>query len=366
MKFICTQENIVRGTSKVSAIAGRNNQLPILQHVLLQVRDGVLHLTTTDLEVGAHSMVGGKAEGIGSCTVPARSFLEYVQQLPGKKPISLEVKDGSLICSTTGFRARFPVANPDDFPLLPDGDESGAREFSAKDFCAALSSVIFAASREDMRPEIRSVYISMGDGQLRVAATDSFRLAESITAIEGTGESTIILPLASAQEVVRLFSSQETISVSVQESHVLFYGDDIELSSRLVDGTYPNYQQIIPKTQKTTITVNKERILRALKTLTLFLPRDSRRVELLVSPKEEEIVARVAGGSVGQGRVKIPCTGTGGNVAMLMNIQYILDGLQHFSSDEISLGLSSPQDPVIFRPVGQEGYLYVVMPIQAS
>ncbi len=367
MEFTCTQENLLQGLSQVVPVAGRNTQLPVLQHVLLQAKNSVLHLTTTDLEVGVHTTVGGKVGGEGSFTVLARSFLEYIQQLPTANPIHLHKEAGGMSVSTEGFRAQFTTADADDFPLLPVGGKKAVIEINAPVFTRALGRTIFAAAREETRPEIRSVFIHGGEGKLHIAATDSFRLAEEIIPLEGDQALSLLLPLSSGQEVVRLFGNQDSITITPQENHVLFTGGGVELSSRLIDGHYPDYQQIIPQTWKTRLILPTEELIRALKTLMVFLPRDSRRVQLDIKPKTGTMTARVSGSEAGQGDVQLEGEIEGEATQVLVNIQYLVEGLQHINSKDCEMALQGVQDPITFHPVqADRQYVYVVMPIQAQ
>lgn len=367
MKFVCTQENLLDGLTQVGPVAGRNAQLPILKNVLMRVREGVLHLTSTDLEVGVHSVVGGKAEGSGSVAVSARQFLEYVQQLPSSNPIELETDKRGLVVSTEGFRAAFAVADPEEFPLLPEVGEGREVELSAQQFCSGLSSVMFAAAREETRPEIHSVYITASSGEIRMAATDSFRLSERVLSVDGDSDDfSFLLPLTAAQEIVRLFNDKETITLLPRDNTVAFHADGLEFSTRLVDGSYPDYQQIIPDDLEVSVQVGREALLRACKTLTVFLPRDSRRIRLSAQPSKSELVVEVETSEVGEGVVRLPIEGSGKDVDVLLNVQYLLDGISHISSSDCSLLLGGPDRPVVFKPgEGESGYVYVVMPIQA-
>lgn len=362
----CTKENLLVGLSRVAAIAGRNKQLPILQHILLQSKNGVLHLTSTDLELGVHTVVGGKTTSNGSATIPARSLLGYIQQLPGDNPIHLAIKQGAAHITTTGFSAQFPTGNPDDFPILPQGNKDQAITLSGNSLCRALQQVVFAAARDETRPEIRGVYIQTDDTTVRLAATDSFRLAEEVIPHSGKGEATCILPLTCAQEVMRLFSGEAEVMIAPQDSHILVYSDEIDVSSRLIDGSYPDYRQIIPQSSKTVVTIPRDELLRALKTLTVFLPRDSRRVELDVRPQAGTLTARVTGVGVGEGMVEVPLEGQGEPHTVLMNIQYLLEGLQHIVTAKCVVGLGGDASPIVIRPEGTATtYVYVVMPIRS-
>ncbi|MEK7500238.1 MAG: DNA polymerase III subunit beta, partial [Patescibacteria group bacterium] len=205
MKFTCTQENLLRGVSQAAPIAGRNSQLPILQNILLRVDNNVLSLTTTDLEIGVISSIGGKMDQEGSCVIPARRFMDYIQQLPKTSPVVLEEKEGRLFVTAKGFTAQFLSGDPDEYPLLPEGATEGVVKVPGAIFCSAVSQTVFSAAREETRPEIRSVSIVVKDGGIHVAATDSFRLAEYTAVLQSSIDFSLLLPLASAQEVVRLF-----------------------------------------------------------------------------------------------------------------------------------------------------------------
>ncbi len=368
MKFTCTQENLLRGVSQVAPIAGRNAQLPILQNILLQVQNNTLALTTTDLEIGIKTQIGGKMEEDGSCVLPAKRFMEYVQQLPKTNPITLEKKEGKVFVTTKGFRAQFLSADPEEYPLLPENVKDDPITINAKMFCGAISQTIFSATREETRPEIRSVYIVWKDGGIHVAATDSFRLAEYTAALQSSDDGvSLLLPLASAQEVVRLFHEQESIRIALYDNYVSFESGGIELTSRLVDGKYPNYEDIIPTSHTTKIQIGRDDLLRALKTLSVFLPKESRRVSLEIRPVKGEVLLRVAGGDVGQGDVIISVEGEGEDVNVLVNIQYLIDGISHFSGDVCEGFFLGAFDPVVFRRQSKDdAYLYVIMPIQAQ
>ncbi len=367
MKFTCTQGNLLNGLSQVVPVSGRNSQLPILQHVLIEAEGNSLRMTATDLEVGVKVVIGGKIEGEGSFTVPARSFLDYVSQLPSTHPIILEHKKGGLFVKTEGFQAQFPTSEADDYPLLPKDKKGDVLTLRATALCGAINQAVFAAARDETRPEIRSVYIKGAEGKVSVAATDSFRLAEEIMSLDEALDFSLLLPLHCAQEIVRLFNDKEEIQISPQDNHVTFYGEGVELSSRLVDGAYPDYQQIIPTTWKTRVSVVRDDFVRALKTLTVFLPRDSRRVQLIVRPEKGKIMAMVVGSEAGQGEVELLCEGTGDEVEVLVNVQYLVEGLQHINTSTCFIELGGNEAPIVFRPDEEKDqYVYVVMPIQAQ
>jgi DNA polymerase-3 subunit beta len=210
------------------------------------------------------------------------------------------------------------------------------------------------------------VYIHGEGNQLRLAATDSFRLAEEIITLPGEiDDFSVLLPLTTAQEVIRLFSEAETLTLLPQESHIAFVGDGLHLSSRLVAGQFPDYRQIIPQQYTMAGEVDSAELRRALKTAAVFLPKDTRRVQMVLTPNEETLVLKVVGNETGEGEVTIPFEGKGDPIEVLFNVHYVLEGATRLGTPKCQLQLVGGGDPVLFRPVGGERqYLYVVMPIQ--
>jgi len=367
MKFICTKDNLLAGLSHVTPLAGRNHQLPILSHVLCQVQEGVLHLTCTDLELGVHTTVAGKVEGEGGFTVGARKLFEYIQQLPGTNPLYLTIDHGRLSITTEGFKAHFPVSEVDEFPLLPTAPDKGAIVLPASQLCQALQHTVFSAAKEETRPEIHSVFFKAMEKEVRLAATDSFRLSEEVIQVEESlGDFSFLLPLATAQEIIRLFNEQDELTLIPHENYLTVESEGSELSSRLVEGVYPDYRHIIPTTFRLEGKVERDALVRGLKTVAIFLSRDSRRVQVQFIPAEESIKIRVMGSEMGEGEVVIPFKGAGEPMEALFNVQYLLEGLQHVESKECLIQCSGANDPTLLKPVGLDRqYLYVVMPIQA-
>ena len=351
----------------MSSLAGRNIQLPVLQNVLLEVKEGVLHLTCTDLEVGAHVVVAGKMEEAGGCTVTARQLLEFIQQLPVSNPIKIKKEKNNLIITTKGFQASFPTSKADDFPLLPKPTGDSKIVLDGRLFCQALTQTIFAAARDDSRPEIHSVYVKGKKGELRVVATDSFRLAERVMELnDAEVKFSFLLPVSAAQETIRLFGSCEQLDLMTQENYIVFSGGGVYLSSRLIDSKYPDYNQIIPQSFVTQGVVKKEKLLRALKVLNVFLMKESRRVSLSVQPIKEVLELKIEGGESGQGEVTVPFKGKGKDVEVLFNINYLIDGAQRGGGEKCELGFGGENDPIMFSPHDSTvRYKYLIMPIQA-
>lgn len=356
---------MVRGLQRVTPVAGRNSQLTSLSHVLCRTKEGSLEFTCTDLEVGARTIVPGKVEEEGSCTVVARTLFDYIQQLPASQPVLFVQTGTKMEVTTEGFQASFPTGDADDFPLLPTISQERTVAIGGEKLSEMLSQVVYAAARDTTRPELHSVFMSGKGEEMWAAATDSFRLSEEIVPLEESIESfSFLLPLTATQEVIRLFLDQGKVSILPQESHVTFRGDDVEFTSRLVEGAYPDYRQIIPHTHQVEGVVEEAIFSRALKTLTVFLPRDSRRLKCVFSPPHSNLVMSV-GGEKGEGVVTVPFVGKGESAEVFFNIQYLLDGVQHLPGTSCRIQCGGGGAPTVFTPVGEtRKALYVVMPIQ--
>lgn len=365
MKFVCTQKNLIQGLSKTVALAGKNKQLPILQCVLCQSEQGGMRVTSTDLEMGIYAVIPGKVEEEGSLAIPGRRLFEYAQQLPGQNLIHIQTQEKNTEVFTENFKANFPTAAADEFPLLPSAAPQKEILLPAEQLAEALGRVLFAAARDETRPEIHSVYAGFRQGKLYLAATDSFRLAQAIVPLKNTPEEfSFLLPLACAQEIIRLFNEEEEVRLKFHPNYIAVDGEGVGVTSRVVEGKYPDYHHIIPTKYETEGVVDKDMLLRALKTLTVFLPRDSRRVVLGVDPRENKIQFKV-GSEAGEGDVAVPFKGEGASLKVAFNVQYLLEGLQKVATSQCKVLFGGASQPAVFKPTDSaDDYLYVVMPIE--
>lgn len=368
MKFTCTQPNLAKALSQVAPVAGRNKQVPVLSQILLRMSQGILTLTTTDLDISITVTVGGKAEGETAGTVQARQLADYVQQLPPGNPVELSFVESNLEVSTKGFSGQIALGQDDDFPTLPSVSGEGGYSLPTSSLCRALTTTSFAAAKEATRPELHSVYMKSDGDNIFVVATDSFRLSEDVIEVKDGVDFDFLLPLVAAQDIVRLFSDEEysQVNVSPQEGYVSFRAGGLDVSSRLIDGQYPDYKHIIPKSSSSEGLVEKNDLVRALKTLLVFLPADSRRVRLESDPQEGFLRLSVEGGGAAGGSAEVDLEGTGETVEAMFNIQYLLEGLSHIASKQVSVRLGGASEPAVLTPPqGSSSHTYVVMPIQA-
>lgn len=365
MKLSFTQENLNRGLDITSHIASRNQTLPILNNVLISAEKGVIKLTSTNLEIGINCQVRGKIEEEGKITVQAKLLADYINSLSHDRVDLTTEKDNIKI---TGGQAQTVIKGSpvEEFPLIPKVEKKRNYLVNAKEFKKAVMQVIFAAAADESRPEISGIYLKPEENSLTLAATDSYRLAERKIKLEKEskeGEG-VIIPARTLQELVRILDDgTDTLSFYLNENQALFEFNGIEIISRLIEGQYPDYQQIIPKECKTKAVLNTREFIKIVKTTSLFCKPGINDVNLDFSPEGKAVVSASntqVGENVSEAEGKI----TGEKNKIVFNYRYLLDGLASLDSENFTLELSDEANPGVIRPEGGANHLYIIMPIR--
>jgi DNA polymerase-3 subunit beta len=373
MKIEILKENLKNGLSVVERIIGKNLSLPILDNVLISIEDSFLNLISTDLETAVKLWVLTKIVNKGSVVVPAKLLSSFVSSLPNDK-ITLEAKEQNLYVECNSFKTQIQGYNPEDFPIIPEFKDAEFLEVDNVRFCQGLTGVIDFTSPSQTRPEISGVYFSFSKTNIKMAATDSFRLAEKNITLEKPVEKdhSFILPIKPAREVLHILEGKEgLVKIYFSNNQVLFElpmkevkHPQIQITSRLIDGEYPNYQDIIPTKFKTHIIVKKDEFLSQIKTASLFSGKVNEvKVSVNIEKKEVEVFAKSA--DVGESRSSISAKVEGEPIEVSFNYKYLSDGLMNIKSSEVMFDISKEEGPCILRPVGDASYLYVAMPIKS-
>ena len=292
LKIICLQENLIKSLQTVSHLAGKNSNLPILNNVLISAKKNQITLTTTNLEIGISSKLRGKVEIEGECTVQARLLTDFVNLLP-RDNVVLELEDERLKIECANDKTSINTLNPEDFPLLPGVDKKNECVFKTNSFKNALSKTVFAVALNSTRPEISGTFLNMKEKSAILVGTDSYRLAEkNISLDEIVKDSKIIIPMETVQEIIRILGDtpEENVKFYIDENQILFKTDGIELVSRLTEGSYPDYKQIIPTESKTKIEVGVSELTQAIKRTSLFCKPGINDIKLSFIPEKNEIV----------------------------------------------------------------------------
>ena len=336
MKLICTQENLSRGLQLVSHIASKNISLPILNNVLLKAEKGALELLTTNLEIGIVCRVRGKVEKEGSFTVQAKTFSDYVNLLPSEN-ITLELSEQGLKIESKKEKTIMKGIESSEFPLIPEVESGNSYEVKAGTLKEALSSVAFTVAFDESRPEISGVFFSFSDKGLTLVATDSYRLAEKRIKLEKScGEKCqVIVPIKTIQELIRVLGEEEgLITINSSENQTLFSLGEARLTSRVVEGQYPDYQQIIPKEHRTEVTISTKEFVNTVKRASLFCKPGGNDISLKFFPATGEVDISAANLQVGESEAKQEASIKGEENNIIFNYRFLLDGLQNIKSEE--------------------------------
>ena len=374
MKIVSLQENLKSGLYYVGHIAGKNVNLPILNNVMIEARDGNIKFITTDLEIGVVATVRGKVEVNGVYTVDAKIMTEFISLLPNQK-IEIEQKDNKLKIKSDNYKTTIKGQPADDFPLIPQIDKKHHYKIGIGEFKKGLSQVVFAVSTAETRIELTGVLFHIKDNILTLAATDSYRLAEKRLNIitDDSEERRLIVPAKTIQELNRILSAAKggelegdkgEIEIYISENQIQFGIGSIELISRLIEGQYPDYAQIIPNRSETTVKINKDELVRAVKAAALFSKTGINDISLDFPTGKNRVVITSASSQIGENTTNLTAEVQGKDNGIVVNFRYLLDGISNIDTDDLKLGVIDGNTPCLLGPNSGEDYRYVIMPIK--
>ena len=371
MNLSVIQENLARGLSVVShAVAGRST-LPVLSNVLLRTEDAGLKLTATNLEIGITCWVPGKIENDGAITVPAKLFADIVNGLPSSERVDLEVRGGDRLFIRAGrFETTLRGIDAEEYPAIPAAGERPTTRISQKVLKHALAEVAFAAATDEARPILTGVLTKFEGDHLTLAAADNYRIAISrIPTLDPSDETTIVVPARSYLELGRVLTDTDApveVILSPQKNQVLFHLDGIDVVSRLIDGQFPNYQQVLPATHATRVELDRDDLLKAVKLAALIASSSANIIKLQVAPEGAPQVLVAAAAEVGDHRGFVDAAIEGDGTTIAFNARYLIDVLNNVAADRFALELNGPLSPGLLRPADGRDYTHVVMPVRTT
>ncbi len=370
MKFVCTKENVEKALSLVSPLAGKQGNLPILQNVHMVAEDSGVKLVTTNLEVAITISIRAKVEIPGSFTVPAKTLSEFVRLLP-EEQITFSHEGNELHIQSGSSGTKIKGEPADDYPVIPPVEGEHTYTLAAGALREALTRAAVAVARNEMRPELSGVscqFFPEFFSGLVLAATDSYRLAESrVEVLQGTDETKCILPMAAVQEMSRTLAGSKTGDAAqlwVTDNQVSLKTGDIELSSRLIQGNYPDYRQIIPDSFATEAKIPKQEFVQKIKAASLFTASGTQAVSLDLQQETGVVTVSSTSSQTGEHSASVDIEVTGEENSVVLNHKYVLDGLAQISTDTIHFRMNSSNAPCLLSPEGSDRYFYVVMPIR--
>ncbi|MFH1705129.1 MAG: DNA polymerase III subunit beta [Patescibacteria group bacterium] len=377
MRFACTQENLLQGLNTVGHITGKNINLPVLGNVLLKTENGGLKLSTTNLEIAINCLVRGKNEAEGEYSVPAKLLTDYISLLPAGK-VELELTEDGLEIRSNDKETILKGLPASEFPLLPKLTKDEGYLMQAADVKRALGQVTFAASVSESRPELSGVVcffqIVENHPELTVVATDSYRLAERrLKLTKGQPrESVAIVPARSMLEIARIISGYKDeisgtsdVGWSFTDNQLVVSFGNVELVTRLIEGSFPPYKEIIPSAFKTEALISRSEVQKAVRAASLFSRQGLFDVAFDFRPEEGSCIISSADQGTGKTKTVIKCKIEGVANKITLNFRYVTDGLAAIQSENIKLTMIDENNPVLILPEGQtENYRYLVMPIR--
>jgi DNA polymerase III subunit beta len=371
VKLSVMQENLARGLSVVSRAVSTRSTLPVLANVLLKTEDAGLKLTATNLEIGITYWVPGKIESDGATTVPARLLTDLVNTLPAGDRVDLDLQAGDTLHIKCGrFETHVKGIDADEFPAIGAAGERPTTRVAQSVLRRALAETTFAAASDEARPILTGVLARFEGDQLTLAAADNYRIAvKTIPVLDAVPETSVVIPARALNELSRVLADVEDpveILLASGKNQIQFHLDGIDLVSRLIDGQFPNYQQVVPTSHTTRAVLDREELLRAVRPAALIAHESANIVKLQVSADGEPGITVSANAEVGDhvGQVEADVDGDGTTIAF--NARYLADVLTNVSADQFGLELNGPLSPGVFKPVGDERYVHVVMPVRTT
>lgn len=374
MKFISLQENLKKGLNIVGHATVKNVNLPILNNILIKVSNGNIEFVGTNLEIGVRHLVRGKIEKEGEFTVDSKLINEYVNLLSSGEKVEVEEKNNELKIKSGNYKTKIKGEDAKDFPLIPTISEDKPYILNINDFKKSLSQVAFSVSNSENRLELTGVLFNFNQNKLNLAATDSYRLAEKEIKIKENlkkEEEVVIVPAKTIQELLRILNNFEfdsdvdnnnEIKINISDNQILFTFDSVSLISRLINGRYPDYKQIIPSKSQTDVVINKSELVRAVKAASLFSKSGINDITILLLKNKVSISS--FSGSSGESQVEIKAEVNGGDNEITINYRYLLDGLNNIDGENVVVKVLNNNTPCLIKPEKEDNYIYIVMPIK--
>ncbi|RJQ14305.1 DNA polymerase III subunit beta [Candidatus Parcubacteria bacterium] len=365
MKLTCKKDYLKEAFSTAEKMLGKTLSLPILSNFLLSTDNGRLKISATDLEIGLNYWINSKIEKEGAIAVPGKLISSLINNLPDK-PISFNSEKNKLIVSCDKYKTTLQGFDPAEYPIIPKVKSEKTITFDATELKEAISQVINAASLSDGRVELNGIFLAMDKNTARVVATDSFRLAEKKLKpknVTGLTETSFIIPLKTANELMRMLDVGPTIEMHHTKQQALFRTENAELFSRLVEGNFPNYEQIIPRAYITNTQILRDDLFNALRVAGIFSSRIND-VRFDIDPSMKEIFLTSTDQDKGENNVGLEARTEGKKMTVVFNHRYLLDGLSNIKTEKVILELSGETSAALLRPDGDGSYLYLVMPIK--
>lgn len=364
MNITCNRELLQKYITNANRITGKHLSLPVLNSVLICTNNKNIIIRATNLEVGVEFQIPAQIKEEGSIAIPGALIANALANIPNEQEVTLTTKDG--ICKLTTKTKSITIKGflPDDFPTIPVIHNGESFTIPVHKFIQGAKSVFMSAALSDIKPEIASVYLYQTDNSLVFVATDSFRLAEkrikqnNISLLQG-----VIIPLKNIIEMVRIFElEQGDVSFLINKNQISCSGESFYITSRVVNGVYPDYEQILPKTNTTEAIILKEDLINTIKLSTLFFDKFNK-ITLTINPAQKICGISTKNTEIGETESVITATLSGEPIEISLNGKHLFDCLSVIEKDSIVIQLNGADKPAVIRGLGDPSFTYLTMPL---
>ncbi|MFH1284796.1 MAG: DNA polymerase III subunit beta [Candidatus Peregrinibacteria bacterium] len=367
MKLFCSQKNLDYALNIVNKAISPNNTLPVLNNILLKAEGKKLYFSSTNLEIAISCSIDADVRSEGAITVPAKLITNYISLLVDEK-VELSISEGvNLSINSSNSHTKIKCISSDEFPLIPKVEKGQEFSLKVEDFYRAVTETVFAASLNTTRPVLSGVYIKSNSGGLKVATTDSYRLAERSlkTSKMPSEDVSCIVPARTMMELGKILgkSDDKEVKVNISKNQILFSVDGVELISRLIEGKFPDYEKIIPHDKKTECEVSVEDLTLTLKRVSLFARENNNSVKISIT-NDGKMTISSEETKVGEEKAEVIAKVKGDNNKISLNAQYLLDVLTYISDDKIMFFVNDQASPACIRPASRDDYVYIIMPLK--
>jgi DNA polymerase-3 subunit beta len=364
MKIECVKEKLHIAVSKAEKIVGKNINLPVLSCLLFETKGNNLIVRSTNLDLGLEISIPVKVEEDGKVAIPASIISSFLNNLNDDKNIVLETTENVLKIYTPTTEANIKTLSPDDFPTIPTIDSEKTYKINSKDLINGIKSVIYSSSLSSIKPELSSVCVYTNDENLVFVATDSFRLAEKVIKTKkNINLNNVLIPFKNASDVLKIIDNIDTeIEINSTKNQISFVFNGIYIVSRVIDGVFPDYKQILPKEEKTKVVLLKQDLINSLKISNIFSDNFNQ-MNISVKNSEKSIKIKTKNNNIGENINKIEANIEGDDIEVNFNYKYIIDCLSSVNSDSVSLSFNGINKPLVLRGVADKTFTYLVMPM---
>ena len=364
MKIECIKEKLHMAVSKAEKVVGRNTNLPVLSCLLLETKGNNLIIRSTNLDLGLEISIPVKVEGGGKVAVPANIINSFLNNINDDKSIVLETIENILKIYTPTSEVNIKTLSHEDFPTIPTLDSEKIYKINSKDLISGIKSVIYSSSLSSVKPELSSVYVYTNEDNLVFVATDSFRLAEkTIKTRKNIDLNPVLIPFKNTIDILKIIENTDTeIEINSTKNQISFNFNGIYLVSRVIDGIFPDYKQILPKEEKTKVVLLKQDLINSLKISNIFSDNFNQ-INISVKNGEKTIKTKTKNNNIGENLNKINASIEGEDIDVNFNYKYITECLPSIISDSVSLSFNGINKPLVVRGISDKTFMYLVMPM---